>query len=193
MYMSIENHCKYIAETLQILLCTSVLICGILGDMGRKAINVPYEVIEHEGQPARLYPDGAIRNERGHFIVQHPQAHTITTEDARAIGARKQERKREILQAAALAAVERNDLRAAYGNDAWLAEIGQAMQRKATNIDDPKMVDAARFLLKETGNADVETGSAGDVLGGMAELLRELAAFARAVPPKADVIDGETL
>lgn len=194
MYMSIGKHCRYIAKTLQNILCTLVLICGIFGSMGRKAINVPYEVIEHDGQPARLYPDGAIRNERGHFIVQHPQAHTITTEDARAIGARKQERKRAILAASALSAVERGDLRLAYGDDAWIAEIGQAMQRKATNIDDPKMVDAARFLMKETGNADDNTGNTADVLGGLSELVRELAAFARAMPgaqPPADVIDAD--
>jgi hypothetical protein len=68
--------------------------------------------------------------------------------------ARKLERKRELLQSAAAAAVERDDLRLAHGSDAWIAEIGQAMQRKATNIDDPKMVDAARFLFQETGLSD---------------------------------------
>lgn len=46
-------------------------------------IKPKYEVIEYEGKPARLYPDGAIRNERGHWLAAHPAGHTITQADAR--------------------------------------------------------------------------------------------------------------
>ncbi len=147
----------------------------------------------------KIYKNGAVFDmDKGRIVAMVPElaekSTQITPESSGALLARKVERKRAILAASALSAVERGDLRLAYGDDAWIAEIGQAMQRKATNIDDPKMVDAARFLMKETGNADDNTGNTADVLGGLSELVRELAAFARAMPviqPPADVIDAE--
>lgn len=41
-----------------------------------------YEIIEYHGQPARKYPDGSIRNERGHWLEAHPAGHTISQADA---------------------------------------------------------------------------------------------------------------
>ena len=75
----------------------------------------------------------------------------ITPENAHEFHSLAHLRRREILKAAAADAVENDALKLRYGaSDAWIAEIGIAMQRKATNIDDPKMVDAARFLFQET-------------------------------------------
>lgn len=31
-----------------------------------------YELIKHNGADARLYPDGSIRNEKGHWLAKHP-------------------------------------------------------------------------------------------------------------------------
>ena len=141
----------------------------------------------------RVLSNGAIYdNDRKRIVALRPELASkptqITSETASDFHARRQERKRAIITAAALSAVENVDALRLYGDDAWLAEIGAAMQRKATNIEDPKMVDAARFLLKETGNADQEAGTVADVLGSVADVLRELASFARAVPP--EVVDG---
>lgn len=69
---------------------------------------------------------------------------------------RRHERKREIISSAAAAAVERDDYRAKYGDDAWIAAIAEAAYIKATTPDDPKAIDAARFLLQETGLAEAK-------------------------------------
>ncbi len=57
--------------------------------MKTEDIKPKYEVIEYEGKPARLYPDGAIRNEKGHWLAQHPGAVPITHENARELQARR--------------------------------------------------------------------------------------------------------
>ena len=44
----------------------------------------PYEIIEYEGDPARLYEDGSIRNERGHWLAAHPGGTPITHATAQA-------------------------------------------------------------------------------------------------------------
>lgn len=69
---------------------------------------------------------------------------------------RRHERKREIISSAAAAAVERDDYRAKYGDDAWIAAIAEAAYIKATTPDDPKAIDAARFLLQETGLSEAK-------------------------------------
>ena len=48
----------------------------------------PYEITEYNGQPARLYEDGSIRNEKGHWLAKHPGGMTITTEIASEFRAR---------------------------------------------------------------------------------------------------------
>ncbi len=69
---------------------------------------------------------------------------------------RRHERKREVIASAAAAAVERDDYRAKYGDDAWIAAIAEAAYIKATTPDDPKAIDAARFLLQETGLSEAK-------------------------------------
>ena len=48
----------------------------------------PYEITEYNGQPARLYEDGSIRNEKGHWLAKHPGAVDITSETAPIMRAR---------------------------------------------------------------------------------------------------------
>jgi hypothetical protein len=106
--------------------------------------------------PTKVLKNGAVYDMVTKRIVSNPGGGhaAITKETSSEMRARAQEKKRELLQAAAADAVERGDLRQLHGKDAWIVEIGQAMQRKATNIEDPKMVDAARFLFQETGLSD---------------------------------------
>jgi len=35
-----------------------------------------WEAIEYKGQPARRYPDGSIRNDKGHLMARHPLAYS---------------------------------------------------------------------------------------------------------------------
>ena len=78
----------------------------------------------------------------------------LTSDGARQLVAHRTERKRAVIAQAALDAVERDDYRAQYGGDAWIAAIAEAQMRKATTPDDPKSTDAARFLLTEAGIAE---------------------------------------
>ncbi len=61
------------------------------------------------------------------------------------------QKKRDLIAAGALAAVEDNSLLSTLGSDAWIYEVGRVQAIKATTPDDPKSTDAARFLLSETG------------------------------------------
>ncbi|MCP4141670.1 MAG: hypothetical protein GY755_15585 [Chloroflexi bacterium] len=54
-----------------------------------------FEMIEYNGQDARLYPDGAIRNEKGHFLAKHPKGATITSENASELRARAIQQRQE--------------------------------------------------------------------------------------------------
>ena len=109
------------------------------------------QITLQDGTVARQYPDGSIRNERGHMVVPLPGKHVITQADASALARRGHELKRQILAESANAAVQRGDFKLAYGSMAYVAEIGYSAQLKAQNVDDPKQIDAARFLLQETG------------------------------------------
>ena len=145
-----------------------------------------YTLITYNGKPARQYPDGSIRDTNGRFMAQHPAGDEITRENAREYQQLGVEAKRRTLRQAANDAVERGDISLGYGQHAYIAEIGQAMQRKATNIDDPKAVDAARFLLQETGVSEKQGAATADnsdasaILAGLgAEMVRHIMRRAR--------------
>jgi hypothetical protein len=112
------------------------------------------DVSETYGQPAWRYSDGSIRGERGHMITPLPGVMPITTERAVTMHQLNKDKKYEVMRKAANNAVQRGDMRAEYGDWAFLAEITNAAQAKATNIDDPKQIDAARFIVQELGIAE---------------------------------------
>jgi len=142
-----------------------------------------YEVLDDYGgdlkggTEARRYRDGSIRNERGYMLKPLPGKHTITKADASALANKLHEKKRMVIAEAANKAVERGDLRLQYGSMAYVAEIADAMQKKATNIDDPKMVDAARFLIQETGLGEKETARADNAVETLAALGAEMVKY----------------
>ena len=112
------------------------------------------QITLQDGTVARQYPDGSIRNERGWPVpgTKIPNGgHEITRENTREYAGMYLEKKRATIAAAANAAVQRGDFKVAYGDMAFVAEIGYHAQLKAQNVDDPKQIDAARFLLQETG------------------------------------------
>ena len=56
---------------------------------------VKYKMITYKEQPARLYPDGSIRNAKGHWLAKHPDGNVITVETASALRARAIEKRQE--------------------------------------------------------------------------------------------------
>jgi hypothetical protein len=146
----------------------------------------------------RVYKNGALFDkDKGRIVGLRPELAEkntlITKENTNELLTIRLNRKRELLQAAANDAVERGDLKAIHGNDAWIAEIGYNMQKKATNIDDPKMVDAARFLLQETGLSDkaVQAEAAAPVVHTLdpdvVMLLRQIAEQQSVIPIRYDI------
>jgi hypothetical protein len=109
-----------------------------------------------EESRTKVLKNGAVYDLDKKRIVQGQR---LTSAEASALGQRKYQRKREVIAAAAAAAVERGDYRAAYGDDAWIAAIAEAQYIKATTPDDPKSTDAARFLLQETGLSERDAAS----------------------------------
>jgi hypothetical protein len=72
---------------------------------------------------------------------------------------RRQELKRERLMAAANAVAAQGggvDGRQLVGDLAYVEAIGEAMTMKALTVNDPKAVDAARFIFQETGIAEAK-------------------------------------
>ena len=119
------------------------------------------QITLQDGREARKYPDGSIRNERGHMIEPLPGKHTITQEDASQLSALGREKKRAIMAEAANEAVQRGDFKTKYGGMAFAAEIAYNAQLKSQNIDDPKQIDAGRFVLQETGISERQAQSDG--------------------------------
>ena len=100
--------------------------------------------------------------------------------------------KREALTRAANAVAAQGggvDGRALDGPLAFVEAIGEAMAMKALSVNDPKAVDAARFLFQETGIAEVrqkaDSDKVVDAIDHVRGLLRDIAEAARATntPP----------
>jgi hypothetical protein len=83
----------------------------------------------------------------------------ITSERSVEMQSRRQELKRERLMAAANAVAAQGggvDGRELAGDLAFVEAIGEAMTMKALTVNDPKAVDAARFIFQETGIAEAK-------------------------------------
>ena len=120
-----------------------------------KPLDVPkYEVIEYKGNPARLYPDGSIRNNNGHWLAVHPGAVSITSENAREMQASAVAQKRAVMMAAANREVP-PELIAEFGAYAHVAERAQTLQRIATSPEAGKAaVMAHDALVRDTGMSE---------------------------------------
>lgn len=116
----------------------------------------------------------------------------ITTETAGALQARGVELKREAMRRAAnrVAAqggsVDGSEMR---GDLAFVEAIGEAMTMKALTVNDPKAVDAARFVYLEAGIAERQQTTAdiqpNDAIGqALLTLIQHITASSR------DIIDG---
>jgi hypothetical protein len=126
------------------------------------AVNQPVDINK---QRTRVLKNGAIYDMDTKRIVANPGggASAITKQNASEMQAQRQAKKRETIAAAANQAVERSDYRTTYGDLAYVAALAETAYIKATTADDPKAIDAARFLLQETGLSEKQAEQAQQV------------------------------
>jgi len=109
----------------------------------------------------RVLANGAVYDMNRKRIVDSRNVTTkITSENAVALQSRQQELKRAALVKAANAVAEQGGSvngSALAGDLAFVEAIGEAMMMKALTVNDPKAVDASRFLIHETGLAEAKT------------------------------------
>jgi hypothetical protein len=132
-----------------------------------------------ETRGTRVLANGAVYDLDKHRIVSNPGGgrSAITSETASQMQAIARERKRQAMATAANAAVLRDDWRVSYGDLAYAAAIADTAMIKATTPDDPKAIDAARFLLQETALSEPRTQEQAQAqvpaaIHALAELLR---------------------
>lgn len=106
----------------------------------------------------RVLSNGAVYDMNKHRIVNSQAVTTKFTSETAVLALSKgQEQKREALKRAANIVAEQGggvDGREMTGDLAYVEAIGEAMAMKAMSVNDPKAVDAARFLFTETGIAE---------------------------------------
>lgn len=156
-----------------------------------------YELIDYNGQQARRYSDGSIRDAHGHMLAPLPGGNTITPETASTLALRRQELKRErLLQAANAAAEQVSSVRGPYfrGDMAFVEALGEAMAQRALDPKDVKGVDAARLLLAETALAEQRAAEQPTQQGISGEALDKLYVIALAAlqSHEAQATDAET-
>lgn len=115
-------------------------------------------IVLSDGTQARHYfKDNSIRNERGHMIEPLESPHKITPDNARDHALKRVQLKRAAIARAANEAINDNTITTKYGDLGYIAAIAHAAMIKAMNASDPKQIDAARFLIKETGLSENPT------------------------------------
>lgn len=125
--------------------------------------------------------NGAVYDNLTHRIVKGA---ALTSAGAAQLATLRTDRKRAVVREAANNAVQRADYRAKYGDYAYLAAITEAAMLKATTPDDPKAIEAGRWIVREAGDSEEMQPAAGSEMlsaGSIKGILHELAALARAL------------
>ncbi len=144
----------------------------------------------------RVLSNGAVYDTiKGRIVNSKNVTTKITKENAVALQSRQQELKRQAMIRAANAVAEQGggvDGRELTGDLAFVEAIGEAMTMKALTVNDPKAVDAARFIFQETGiSASQERG---DQDQPQAQYPRVFLLLAQLQERQVgDVIDGQVL
>ena len=107
-----------------------------------------------EGHEIAVYESGAERDTVTRRLVK-PATHTlITAENSTALHRERQELKRARLLAGAARTLDRSGDWTTPNDLDVVEALGEAVMMKALNPDNVKQVDAARFILQESGLAD---------------------------------------
>jgi hypothetical protein len=114
------------------------------------------ETVERDGKSVLVYDNGMEKDATTGKLMRPPTAALIrTTEQANDYLRRRQELKRERILAGAARTLERGEWDKATDLDVAEA-IGEAVMMKALNPDNAKQVDAARFILTESGLSEAQ-------------------------------------
>jgi hypothetical protein len=154
------------------------------------------DTYEKDGETINVYESGVHYNvSKGRLIKAAPDA-KFTPETSRKAKERLAELKREALLRGAAEALEKTGEWNAPNNLDVVEAIGEAVMRKALNSDNPKQVDAARFILQEAGMSETQTKSSedGQQIGAVGDALSQILGFLRDAmatnDQQRDVIDG---
>lgn len=112
--------------------------------------------VERDGEQLLVAKNGALvrrlPNGKTQFVKGSKIATAITSSEMGVEYAKKRaEKRRQIVMEAANEAVERNDWTKKHGDYAFIAAIANTAMIKATTPDDPKAIEAARFVLAQAG------------------------------------------
>lgn len=112
--------------------------------------------VMRDGRELFVAKNGALysKNEKGQTIFHKGAKVTTaitTSERGRELAQVRAELRKKIVFEAANDAVERNDFKTLYGNYAFVAAIINVAMVKATTPDDPKAIEAGRFVLAQAG------------------------------------------
>jgi hypothetical protein len=106
----------------------------------------------------------------------------MSSDDAAALVAKRIEKRRQVIKEAANGGVLRKDYIEKYGDLAFVAAITETQMIKATTPDDPKSTEAARWIMRESGESEELSKGGGAVeLSEMRGLLRDIAMAAREI------------
>jgi hypothetical protein len=146
-----------------------------------------------DGETINVYESGAHYNlTRGHLIKAADSA-MITPEKSKKYKEILAEKKREALARGAAKVLERTGDWETPNNLDMVEAIGEAVMLKALDPTNAKQVDAARFMLTETGLSESQVKSSDEAqqFANLADAAASLLAFLRGGNQAGDVMDGE--
>jgi hypothetical protein len=135
-----------------------------------------------DGETINVYESGAHYNVTRKHLVRAPESAMITKENVGRFKEQLAEKKREAIIKGAGRVLERSGDWEAPNNLDVAEAIAEAVMLKALNPDNPKQVDAARFILQEGGMAETQTkaNEGGQQFGDLAGAARNLLSLLRA-------------
>lgn len=122
------------------------------------------ETVENEdGDTINIYESGAQYNVTRGRLIGAPPSKQFNKETAVLAVERRAELKREAVARGAAKILERTGEWEAPSDIDVAEAIGEAVMLKALSPENPKQVDAARFIFQETGMAESQTSSTAGV------------------------------
>jgi hypothetical protein len=138
-----------------------------------------------DGETINVYESGAHYNVTRKHLVKAPEHALITAEKSAKWKEEIVEKKREAMVRGAAKALEKaqpGEWTVPNALDVVEA-LAEAATLKALNPDNPKQIDAARFIMQETGMAESQTKTNGDPqqFAPIGDAIAELAAILREI------------
>jgi len=103
-----------------------------------------------EGVKVLVYDNGMERNAATGRIIRSGDTQRITKENSHAFHRARREKKRAVILEAVNESMK-DEVKEKYGEFAFVAAVAASAMVKATTPHDPKSIEAARWLMNETG------------------------------------------